>query len=516
MAFSTTETVVLFTKAILNIPVHPDQAILDDLERPFITYSNSAGQTISYIGGDSNTRDETFTFTIHADTYEETANIRDLMIESYAAADLLGFDSNSDVDGTGNDGEFTKQISFTGTFQAGVDVNLYVMSSSFAEKAATASYVEVAIGAAEWNTIHNKPSGIVSGSSQIDFNDIQNKPTISATASYALSAETAKTSSYALNVPPFPSGMVTSSAQIDYTGIQNKPNVIASASYIEYNNVYNKPSLVSSSAQIPLVSSSSHADYAETSKNAATASYVNANIAIVGFISSSILAVEMITGSTKFGDSSDDTHEFTGSVKITGSLEATASWTNAVMYNNIQNKPTLVSGSQQIDFNDIQNKPTLIASSSVSDYAKTATSSSFATTASTASYLAGGIPPGTSSYYSGSGYIIDTTPKSYIAVTNGYIASQSYDLKVASFFDTECTGGLSITASNIEAGRTAIVRIFLSGSLTGSAPLSVPSNWTYIGGTIPKIIPMGRYSIISLTCFGNREQDVVAGFSYQP
>jgi hypothetical protein len=47
-----------------------------------------------------------------------------------------------------------------------------------------------------------------------------------------------------------PAGLVSSSTQIDYTDIQNKPTTIATASFVEYSNVANKPALVSSSAQI--------------------------------------------------------------------------------------------------------------------------------------------------------------------------------------------------------------------------------------------------------------------------
>jgi hypothetical protein len=59
------------------------------------------------------------------------------------------------------------------------------------------------------------------------------------------------------------------------------------------------------------------------------------------------------SGSTKFGDTLDDVHSFTGSLQvsgsITGSLLGTATTASYVTYANVANKPSLVSGSSQID-----------------------------------------------------------------------------------------------------------------------------------------------------------------------
>ena len=47
-----------------------------------------------------------------------------------------------------------------------------------------------------------------------------------------------------------PIGTVSSSTQVDYTQLQNQPTVIPTASYVEFDNIANKPELVSSSQQI--------------------------------------------------------------------------------------------------------------------------------------------------------------------------------------------------------------------------------------------------------------------------
>lgn len=81
------------------------------------------------------------------------------------------------------------------------------------------------------------------------------------------------------------------------------------------------------------------------------------------------------SGSTKFGDTLDDTHQFTGSVLITGSVRATAFVGDGSGLTGIVNAlPNgLISGSQQIsdfgfvsssEWNDILNKPSGLVSSS--------------------------------------------------------------------------------------------------------------------------------------------------------
>jgi hypothetical protein len=80
----------------------------------------------------------------------------------------------------------------------------------------------------------------------------------------------------------------------------------------------------------------------------------------VSIVSTSILYE---SGSTKFGDTSDDTHEFTGSVLVNGKINA-SSLTGSLNFNNLTNVPTLVSGSSQISYTGITNVPSGIVSGS--------------------------------------------------------------------------------------------------------------------------------------------------------
>jgi len=171
----------------------------------------------------------------------------------------------------------------SGSYIKVADYATYALTSSFAQ---TASYVSGAVS--DWTYITNKPSGLVSSSTQ-------------ATGWTVLSA------SYAANV-----------ASITWNAVQNKP-----------------VGLVSSSTQIALNQISG-----STFKSA---SYVfPQDLLVKGILSASELrvskivseSIEQVSGSTVFGSSPTDTHQFTGSIivtnGITGSLFGTASFAEHV------------------------------------------------------------------------------------------------------------------------------------------------------------------------------------------
>jgi hypothetical protein len=91
------------------------------------------------------------------------------------------------------------------------------------------------------------------------------------------------------------------------------------------------------------------------------------------YVSSSVIYE---SGSTKFGDTLDDTHEFTGSILVTGSVTATSFVGDGSQLTGIISSfpDGLISGSQQIsdfgfvsssEWNDILNKPLGLVSSSI-------------------------------------------------------------------------------------------------------------------------------------------------------
>ena len=131
--------------------------------------------------------------------------------------------------------------------------------------------------------------------------------------------------------------LVSGSAQISYTGITNIPSGI-----------------ISSSTQLNTLG------FASTGSNTFQGTQtVNGSLVVTGsltaqqyIISSSVtyLTESFSSGSTKFGDSSDDYHDFTGSVRINGTLVSTST--------------TLISGSSQVSYTGLTNIPSGIVSGS--------------------------------------------------------------------------------------------------------------------------------------------------------
>jgi hypothetical protein len=109
-----------------------------------------------------------------------------------------------------------------------------------------------------------------------------------------------------------PVGIVSGSSQISYSGISNKPaNLISGSSQVSYSGITNKPTgIISSSAQLA---------NATIPGNLTVSGKITAEEFHTEFVSASIVYK---SGSSKFGNSLDDTHQFTGSVSITGSLRA--------------------------------------------------------------------------------------------------------------------------------------------------------------------------------------------------
>jgi hypothetical protein len=190
------------------------------------------------------------------------------------------------------------------------------------------------------------PVGVVSASSQINYNHIQNQPTTIATASIANAVAFT-------NVTNLPT-LISSSVQVSYTGLSNVPVGIVSAStqvtpllpsgtvsssaQINYSQLQNIPvGILSSSTQFNALSNTS-ASFANTT------TWNGVNNRPVGIVSSSAQASTWTVA--------------TASVANSASFAVSASWapTNeggSTTWNNITNKPIgLVSSSAQVVVQD--------------------------------------------------------------------------------------------------------------------------------------------------------------------
>ena len=135
------------------------------------------------------------------------------------------------------------------------------------------------------------------------------------TGSYIIAANTALTSSYALSASYVAGGTIASASYAYYS---------TTASYAA--NAFLPDGVVSSSAQIQLDQISG------TTFNTQSYTFPQ-DLTVGGTLSADRLLVSSSviysSGSTKFGDSPDDTHEFTGSVSIKGPVSASSGFTGS-------------------------------------------------------------------------------------------------------------------------------------------------------------------------------------------
>ena len=152
------------------------------------------------------------------------------------------------------------------------------------------------------------------------------------------------------------SAIVTGSAQVTYSGLTGIPSGIISGSgqltsvlpsgvvsgsaqvlngtTIHSGTFFNGITVVSGSAQVDIMSTTNIARLATTGSNTFGGNQtINGSLVVTGsltaqqfIVSSSVtyLTESFASGSHKFGDSSDDTHQFTGSIFLNGSIVTTA------------------------------------------------------------------------------------------------------------------------------------------------------------------------------------------------
>lgn len=155
-------------------------------------------------------------------------------------------------------------------------------------------------------------------SSTLIENDRTPLLTFAENAEFAISANSASyagTASYALNVPNLS---------------------------IDYNDILNKPTLVSASSQIALLQVSG-TQFANNNFVFPQNLYVSGTVTANQLLVSSSLIYS--SGSTKFGDSPDDVHQFTGSLTVNGQAQLQNATANAISFKTQQNTFTIMSSS---------------------------------------------------------------------------------------------------------------------------------------------------------------------------
>jgi hypothetical protein len=423
----------------------------------------------------------------------------------------------------------TGSFNVLGTISGSVTLPLGVVSSSAqastwtvatssvattASFALTASYVSGA--ASSWDTISNKPSGLVSSSTQINTGSFSGSftGTLVGTSSWAVSSSRATTSSFAISssfAPTvLPSGTVSSSLQINtgsfsgsftgtLVGTSSWATNVISASFAP---TILPSGTVSSSAQastwtVATASVATTASFATTASRAVTSSF-----AISSSFAPTILPSGVVSSSLQI-----NTGSFSGS--FIGTLTGTSSWaqtvttasyavTSSLATNNIVTASVVDTTITFTKGNGSQFSVTIAQSGSVSSasYAQvagTATTASFASTASfavSASFAPTILPPGVvSSSAQATSWTVATAS---IATTASFALTASYVSGAASTWDT-ITGkpsGLVSSSAQINTGSfsgsfigiatTALTASYISG---GMVIIGIPTDTAYGGSS---------------------------------
>lgn len=193
----------------------------------------------------------------------------------------------------------------------------------------------------DYNQIQNQPTTIETAS-YVEFGNIANKPILISsslqinTGSFSGSITTASfatTASYAPTI--LPNGLFSSSLQVDYTDIQNKPTTIETASYVQFSNIANKPTLISSSTQFTNIT--------EPFTGSFTGSFTGE---FIGTASFSTTASYVLPSGLPSGSVSSSAQINYTQIQNKPTTIETASYVEFV---NVVNKPELISSSQQIN-----------------------------------------------------------------------------------------------------------------------------------------------------------------------
>ncbi len=230
-----------------------------------------------------------------------------------------------------------------------------------------------------WDNIANKPSGLISGSVQVELTGTTGYSTFSssvATTTSGLSSSIGSLSSSVASIDNTQNGRLDSlentsgSIRSDFNTFTSSYTTGAFTGSFKGDgtNLYNIPASGVTGLNLnKIISGSVSASISpdrglEINTNVYIDGSLTAKELFINYISSSVLYQ---SGSTKFGDTSDDNHLFTGSVLVDGKVNA-SSLTGSINFNNLTNVPTLVSGSSQIDITGTTGYSTFSSSVSTS------------------------------------------------------------------------------------------------------------------------------------------------------
>lgn len=94
-----------------------------------------------------------------------------------------------------------------------------------------------------------------------------------------------------------------------------------------------------------------------------------------------------------------------------------------------------------------------------------------------------------------------------------YATPKALDFSAHGFQTISLTGDITFTTSNKASGRMLSIKILCDG--TGRA-FTFPAGWIFVGAAAPSGIAASKTAILSLTCFGSNDSDVIAAYAEEP
>jgi hypothetical protein len=94
-----------------------------------------------------------------------------------------------------------------------------------------------------------------------------------------------------------------------------------------------------------------------------------------------------------------------------------------------------------------------------------------------------------------------------------YAAAVNLDFNGVAHKRIDLAGNLSLTGTNMDYGKSLLLRIAADGSTRN---LAFPVGWRFVGAAGPANIAANKVALLRLECFGTTDADIVARFLVEP
>lgn len=93
-----------------------------------------------------------------------------------------------------------------------------------------------------------------------------------------------------------------------------------------------------------------------------------------------------------------------------------------------------------------------------------------------------------------------------------YAATSNLDFSGADYIEISLTGDITFTTSNRAAPKS--ITVFIVGDVV-PRNLFFPVGWIFVGGTAPTMIGAGKVGVLTATCRGANDADIVFAYAVQ-